>query len=284
MTIAFAVNNLIHRSGASSEAVTERVLWLDEGEDSAFVIEVEAQKGVPQHVKVSELKQEAESGQLSVLTEDRWARVLVEQELSDKQKTIRDQAWKIIESLVDSKAEPDIFNKMIRGPLIKEAAQKHGVTVTVVYKYLRKFWQRGKVKNALLPDYENSGAPGKKRTAGEKKRGKPRKYAFDPNIGVGINVDESVKKIFRVAISKFYQNPKENSLATAYELMLKEYFAEDFYFEGTARKSILIPQDQKPTFTQFKYWFEKEQDIKKTHVSRGGARKYALESRDVVSA
>ena len=284
MTIAFAVNNLIQRSSTSSKAVTERVLWLDEGEDSAFVIEVEGRKGMPRHVKVSELKEEAESGHLMVLTEDKWARVLDEQVLSGKQKSIRDQAWEIVEPLVVSKAEPGIFDKNIRGSLIKETAMKHGVTVTVVYKYLRKFWQRGKVKNALLPDYENSGAAGKGRKAGERKRGRPRRYAFDPNIGVGINVDESVKKIFRVAISKFYHNPKENSLATAYELMLKEYFAEDFYFEGNARKSILIPQEQKPTFTQFRYWFEKEQDIKKTHVSRGGTRKYALESRVLLSS
>jgi putative ribosome biogenesis GTPase RsgA len=162
MTIAFAVNNLIQRSSASGQAVTERVLWLDEGEDVAFVIEVEGRKGVPQHVKVSELKEDAEAGQLVVLTEDKWARVLVEQELSDKQKSIRDKAWEIIEPLVVSEAEPDIFNNIIRGSLIKEAAQKHGVTVTVVYKYLRRFWQRGKVKNALLPDYENSGAPAKR--------------------------------------------------------------------------------------------------------------------------
>lgn len=40
----------------------------------------------------------------------------------------------------------------------------------------------------------------------------------------------------RIAISKFYHNPKENSLTTAYELMLKEYFVEDFYFEGNTRK------------------------------------------------
>jgi hypothetical protein len=239
---------------------------------------------MPRHIKVSELKEEAESGHLAVLAEDKWARILGERELSGKQKSIRDQAWEIIEPLVVSKAEPGIFDKNIRGSLIKETAMKHGVTVTVIYKYLRKFWQRGKVKNALLPDYENSGAAGKERKAGEKKRGRPRRYAFDSNIGVGINVDESVKKIFRVAISKFYHNPKENSLATVYELMLKEYFAEDFYFEGNARKSILVPQEQKPTFTQFRYWFEKEQDIKKTHVSRGGTRKYALEGRALLSS
>jgi hypothetical protein len=66
--------------------------------------------------------------------------------------------------------------------------------------------------------------------------------------------------------------------------MIKEFFAEDFYFEGNVRKSILVPQDQKPTFSQFRYWFEKEQNIEKTHISRGGPRKYALESRALLSS
>ena len=284
MTIALAVNSLVERNGPLGEAISERILWLDEGEDSAFVIEVEDRKGMPQHIKLSELREEIDAGTHSLLIEDKWARVLDEHKLSDKQKSIRDRAWEILEPLVAGDAEPDIFDKKIRGSLLNEAARKHGVTVKTVYKYLRKFWQRGKIKNSLLPDYENSGAAGKERKAGEQKRGQPRRYAFDSKIGVGINVDESIKKIFRVAISKFYQNPKETSLTTAYDLMLKEYFAEDFYFEGNARKSILIPQEQKPTLRQFRYWFEKEQDIKKTHVARGGARKYALESRALLSS
>ena len=284
MSITFAVNNLIRRDGSSAGTLTERIIWLDESEDLAFVIEVDGKKGTPQSVKVSELKEEAELGHLTISTEDKWARVIDEQELTEKQKNIRDRAWEIIEPLVAPEAEPGSFYKNVRGSLIQQVARKHGVTVTVVYKYLRKFWQRGKVKNALLPDYENSGAPGKERNAGEKKRGRPRRYAFDPKIGVGVNVDEDVKKIFRVAVSKFYRNPKENSLTTAYELMLKEYFIEDFYYEDGVRKSLLIPQEQKPTLTQFKYWFEKEHDAKKTRVSRGGARKYALESRPLLSS
>lgn len=284
MTLALTVNNLVQRNASSGAFPTERILWIDEGKDLAFVIGVEGKKGTPQPVKVSELREEAEAGHLSVLTEDKWARVVDEQELTQKEKGIRDQAWKIVEPLVARESEPGIFDKKVRGSLIQETARKHTVTATVIYKYLRKFWQRGKVKNALLPDYENSGAPGKERKPGEKKRGRPRRYAFDPKIGVGINIDEDVKKIFRIAVSKFYQNPKENALTTAYELMLKDYFAQDYYFEGDVRKSILISQEQKPTFIQFKYWFQKEQDIKEIHISRGGARKHALEGRALLSS
>lgn len=39
--------------------------------------------------------------------------------------------------------------------------QRHGVTKQTVYRLLRRYWQRGMCKNALLPDYVNSGARGK---------------------------------------------------------------------------------------------------------------------------
>ncbi|MHC5722358.1 MAG: DNA-binding protein, partial [Nostoc sp.] len=86
-------------------------------------------------------------------------------------------------------------------------------------------------KNALLPDYVNSGGKGKPKASGEKKRGRPRKYAHDQEIGVGINVNEEDKKIFRFAIAKLYNNSKENFLTTAYDLMIKKYYSEDFYYD-----------------------------------------------------
>ncbi len=39
--------------------------------------------------------------------------------------------------------------------------QEHKVTKATVYKLLRRYWQRGQTPNALIPDYKNSGAPGK---------------------------------------------------------------------------------------------------------------------------
>lgn len=65
--------------------------------------------------------------------------------------------------------------------------------------------------------------------------------------------------------------------------MIKKYYSEDFYYdENGVKKSILIPSDKRPTFTQFKYWYEVEQtDIRKTIISRKGSRKYALEHRAI---
>jgi hypothetical protein len=157
------------------------------------------------------------------------------------------------------------------------------ITEKTVYIYLRRYWQRGKTINALLPDYCNSGGPGKVKKAGEKKRGRPRKYAALPGIGEGRNIDEADRRIFRVSINSFYETSKKNSLKTAYKLMLKTYYIEDSYYaEDGTRKTKLIPPSERPTFTQFKYWYEQEFDIEKALIRRKGEKTCLLENRAVL--
>ena len=137
----------------------------------------------------------------------------------------------------------------------------------------------------MLPDYSNSGGKGKARKASNSiKRGRPRKYKKVVEIGEEINITEKDLKIFRIAISKFYNNRKGNFLTTAYELMLKDYYSEEIvYDERGVRKSVLIPPGNRPTIRQFRYWYDKEHkpDIKKTVSSRRGSRAFALEHRAI---
>ena len=87
---------------------------------------------------------------------------------------------------------------------------------------MKRYWIRGKIVNALLPDYDRVVAGGKSGIPKGTKRGRPRKHAdivFD-----GINVDEEIKRIFRIAINRFYYSSAKHSLTMTYELMLKEYF------------------------------------------------------------
>jgi len=86
---------------------------------------------------------------------------------------------------------------------------------------LKRYWIRGKIVNALLPDYDRCGGRGKERNTKGVKLGRPRKHANI--VGDGINVDEEIKRIFRIAINRFYYSSAKHSLTMTYELMLKEY-------------------------------------------------------------
>jgi NACalpha-BTF3-like transcription factor len=282
------VNDLIEWIDESGSNVIERILWIDSNYSLAFVFDIQVKKGFPEPKTVSEIKEAIETGRALKLKNDPWARIVKDDWLTKTEKDYREKAWRIIASLVEQ--EPSIYYRSQRGALVKQVVEEYNLGRSqnkliekTVYEYLRRFWQRGKNPNAMLPDYANCGGKGKTKESGFKKRGRPRKYAQEDGIGFGINITDSDRKIFRLAITKFYNNVKHNSLQTAYKLMIKQYYAEEIIFdENRVKKSILIPPEQRPTFTQFKYWHQIEQeDIRKTITSRKGVKRYALEHRAI---
>lgn len=261
-----------------------RVLYVDMGEDIAFVIDIFSESSLPVFSRPMAIIEDLKSGRANAINIDPWIKIVKETDLSEKHKLLRDRAWSIIGELVSPVNEPEIFDQKKRGELIKNLQKESVATKRLIYKYLRKFWKRGKVKNALLPDYENSGAAGKERPAGQIKRGRKKKWQDDSEISVGVNVDEDMKKIFRLAVSKFYRDSKEITLQDAFNLMLTEYFYENFYYdENNVKKNILMPPEQKPTYAQFYYWYNKEKDIEKDITARKGKNVYALTTRPLLN-
>ena len=288
MSNYLCVNDLIEWVDASGNSFVERILWIDEGYTITFVIDININKGFPVPKRISDIQEAINEGHALKLKTDPWARIIKDEHLSDKEKDIRDKYWDIISPIVTQ--EPSIYYRDKRGSLTKEVIEKYNknrsqgkLIPRTVYKLIRRYWQRGKNQNSLLPDYANSGGKGKTREAGEKKRGRPRDYSYDSKIGIGINITEEDKKIFRLAIAKFYHHRKENFLTTAYDLMIRKYYSEEIiYDENGIKKHILISPDKRPTLRQFKYWYEVEQgDIRKKIISRRGAKKYALEHRAI---
>jgi hypothetical protein len=283
------VNELIEWQDDSEIPLIERVLWIDEGYIIAFVFDINAKKGFPQPKKVSEILEAIAAGLVIKQTLDPWARTVRDESLTQKEKEVRDKAWEIISSIVVQ--EPSIYYRHERGSLIKKVVEEYNagrkeekLVEKTVYGYLRRYWQRGKTPNALIPDLINSAGKGKVKGCGKDKRGRPRKNRHISEIGEGVNVSEDDKKIFRLAVTKFYHNTKQNSLVDAYTLMLREYYKEDIrYAENSVKKSILIPANKRPTLEQFRYWYkiEHQDDVEKTIKSRKGAKRFALEHRAI---
>ncbi|MEO1432221.1 MAG: Mu transposase C-terminal domain-containing protein [Cyanobacteria bacterium J06633_8] len=284
------VNDLIEWVDELGNSFIERILWIDEGYVIAFTIDINVTTGFPVSKRVSDIQEDINEGRALKLKKDPWARIVRDEDLSAKNRDVRDKYWNIISSIVNQ--EPSIYYREQRGSLVKQVIEEYNnnrsdgegkLIERSVYTQIRRYWQRGKKKNSLLPDYTKSGGKGKTRKAGDKKRGRPRNYSHETEIGIGINISEEDKKIFRLAIAKFYHNRKENFLTTAYELMIKNYYSEDtIYDENGVKKHILIPPERRPTLRQFKYWYGVEQgDIRKKIISRKGAKKYALEYRAI---
>nr|WP_246439774.1 Mu transposase C-terminal domain-containing protein [Bacillus benzoevorans] len=252
-----------------------RILWLDPSNSIMYILELNNPKAFPEKKLVSEMTDLIVVGEWRKIIDNSYD-VIVSNEYENKHYEARDAAWVIIEDIV--KEEPAIYEKSFRTELIKEVQEKHDVTYPTIRKYLYKYWSRGKTIDALLPDYKNSGAKGKERKAGENKRGRPPVYGVK-----GINVDEETKRIFRLAIEKYYLTSKQNSLTAAYKFMLKEFYAENIYYENGVEKVLLKDEDAIPTLTQFKYWYQKEYNASEVLTARKGEKRFNKDHRAVLN-
>lgn len=277
MMLDYTANSLIEWKSEGEDSSVERVLWLDD--EIAYVININKNK-VPFFRRLKDIDEALANDKAEIKEEDNLIVVSKEEDIPQKHKEIRDRAWEIIRDMVDK--EPEIFKSTYRRRLIRQVSKSYGVSEGWILEYLKRYWKRGKTRNALLPDYRNCGAKGKERKAGNAKRGRPRKYQ-DIN-GEGVNVTEDIKRIFRIAANKYYYTTAKNSLTLTYELMRKEYFSDGFKEENGVKIPVIKPQSEIPSFGQFRYWFEKERNIKKEITSRYNNKKFLKQYRAITGS
>lgn len=235
-----------------------RILWLHPEQPIVATFDVNTLGAKPDIVQIQPLLDDIESGKAKMLPQDPYLIVANDDSITDKAKEIRTRAWSLIESLVSD--VPAIYCADRRWEMITHCADNHGSTHRTIYRYLHRYWQRGQTPNALLPDYANSGGKGKTRTPTDIKRGRPRKFGSQ----AGINVDEDIRKVFRVAVTRYYAMQVKFTLHGAYGQMLKDFFCERTIDPETGTvthsQNVDIAATGFPTFGQFNYWFEHDND------------------------
>ncbi|MEC2074818.1 Mu transposase C-terminal domain-containing protein [Metabacillus fastidiosus] len=274
----FAKNEIIKFADASGEIMIERILWIDEGYVICYTINIIDETTLPIKRKLSDLEELSREGNLEFIEELFPYIYMSEEQIPIKSRNLRDKRWEIVRELCE--LEPEIFIREKRGNIVKQLVEKTGKNKTLIYDYLRQYWQQGKVKNSLLPQYRNSGGVGKEKKSGTKKRGRPRK--FIDTLGEGINVDDDIKQVFRLSIKKYYHTSKKNPLKTAYKMMISNYFVDEYRYEDGVKKPILKDGNKVPTFEQFEYWYKKMYKREETKRQRLGDRKYESEHRAVL--
>lgn len=229
-----------------------RILHREDG--VIYWIKVLDEKGMPEEVTILELSLWRDEERLRRI-EDPYAFLQsLEVEPDTVQAKKRDTSFKVIESIIsDSK----VFNRSVRGQRIKDVVEKGLSTKASIYKLLRRYWQRGQIQNALLPDYRNSGAPGQLRSLSSyAKSGTKKRYGS----GQGRGVDENVQRLFRIIIGRYLLRRSPLTQSEAYSRFV-QLFLE--YHPDT-------PSGDIPTKRQFTYFYKKQystQELKKRQNS-----------------
>ena len=250
-------NDLLQYTHPSPRTV--RILWIAPEQSHAYVFDVAAISAEVEMIQLSALHADLRAGHASVLPADPYLMVVSQELLPPKHLQLRARAWQIIEPLVAQ--EPGIFEARQRGQMIAQATALHAVSHPTIYRYLRRYWQRGQTPNALLPDYGNSGGRGKVRqSSAGVKRGRPRKNGV--GAGPGLNADEEIRRTFRVATARYAASHDKFSRLGAYQQMLADFFVERS-IDADSGRVLLAPgsvAQEVPTFGQFNYWLDHDDD------------------------
>lgn len=261
----------------------ERVLWISGDRTTVVVIDVSSIENWPYFRDYQLFEDGFQNGSVRRLAIDPYAKFM---RLSDTVKkehlAIRDKAWCVIHDIIC--VEPDIYDERLRKPLIKNACDTSGKHRRHIHRLLKKYWVRGKIMNALLPDFDNCGAPGIERySKNDVKLGRPSEVGKEDPELIGVNASKTDRKNISLYIKRHYIDPKEYTFEVVYQLMLEEKYAIGVKFENGRPKPILADAHTVPSFVQFRYHGNKElSDLRHTLEKRMGTRNYALTKRPLL--
>jgi len=276
------VNMLIEWQTEGVPHSIDRVLWIDPMTSQVVTIRIDEERALPVWRSVAELQAALAAKKARVLEFDPQTHLFrPEAALSEEERQRRDARWAFIAPLVEGNGR-EIFDPDQRGPLIAASSARTGRAKRLIYRDLRRYWQGGQTKNALLPHFEHCGGKGKERTNGGPKRGRPSAVARARGQSAGVNVDATMREAFRRGIQLFYENRTRRPLTDAYQLTLEKFFHKGYELREGVLTPILPPAEELPTFDQFRYWYEKERDPMQALAAREGQRRFETHHRAVL--
>jgi len=259
---------------------SKRIRIIEIEESHVFIVNIDGISSMPKKELYSNLIAEIQQGELLVIS-DPFAKVIKDSELTTRQIQKRDEGWWIIQRYCIEHMKA-LLQKRGREKKIKEIADESGTSSTRIKKLLSRYWQRGMTKNAMLPDYSNSGGKGKTKALTKEKVGRPRRVNINNEYQIGINITEEVKVQIEHVINKYYRKKNNYSLKDVYNFMLRDFYS-DRYKENGELKYRIWDVTRTPSYHQFYYWFKKLEDPKKDIQFRKSTKEYELKHRPILS-
>ena len=249
-----------------------RILWISSKAEFVYWIGLKSSSRIPKKVETSILTSYLEGGRL-IEHEESFS---YPKELTSQEKEQRDRIWKMMEkALLD---EPGIYDRRGRRGHLERIEKETGIKKQNLYAYLARYWKGGKTPNAFIPEYKKRGARGRQRVGTEKRLGRP----SHAESAFGKVLDENDFHNFEKAIKKYYLTRKELSFEATYEKMLSDSYSVAVKDNGDAEHWHLLPPGKVPSIRQFRYWYQKNRDLRTEIQKRKGDAKYELSSRSVL--
>ncbi len=249
------------------QGLENRVLWVSSDKTIGYWICLSSKKNVPARFNYEKIADGISKGSYSFSLDLHMAHA--RGTLTAAASEHRDKVWKLIENAV--KQEPDIYDRSLRGKILKEIEATTGVKFNNLYGYLGKYWKGGMIPDALLPCFDNCGKSSPLDNPDAKRRGRKKIEGAEGKV---LTVQDT--QYFSAALKKYYYNTKKLSLEKTYQEMQKDYYSVR---DENGEFISLVSPDEMPSRAQFLYWHRKNRDVFEEARTREGDRNYNLKCR-----
>lgn len=259
----------------------KRVLWISPDKHSVITISLGIKKGMPQSCSMKDLCEDLAYQRAEITTDDPFAYLhRDESSLSEKERASRDRIHAVLGPLLEIHFEA-LLCRQKRGAFVTRIMKDHKWKKKEIYKYLRRYWQGGCVKNCFLPDWHLRGGKGKRKSCSpDKKRGRPSDaWLTNRSSDWGINVDADIRARLIKGIKEFYKDGR--TFTSAFEDIKRKHFVQEMLLQN----GVWVPQlwSVLPTIEQARYVYQTEfLDETKKLLNKVGRHRVNLQHRALI--
>lgn len=214
---------------------------------------------------------------------------------SARAKDRRNQHFELIRPLIE--LGPDMFDATVRWQTVVKICQGRSVSPTVVYRLLRRYWQGGMTRNALIGGWFRRrfrrGLGAGILTMVEARNGaRPVAIGRRRKDETGNDAEGSESTSFHVTAvdvqkiiagaRQFLHTPTGGSVHTAWLLTVAQYYFTDLAglpVHEMKKRALETGPQKYPSERQFRYWINADKAIMARLKARYGNRKFDLEYR-----
>lgn len=266
-----------------------RILWIDRENDQVVLMTISNPPRAPWSFSWTTLNALLKESRLRYveIAVPSYMKVL-DNELPDEEKAIRDANWNRIKPLIKSRRVGEIFAPGAMGKMIAERAleiakeRNSQPDRKSLYRLLYRYWLFGGLRNALLRNFANFGAPGTSRqyTKGKLPGRPPKALGVVSDLRAKVLSDDD-KQAIRLGYA-LYKNNEVKTQTDAYVRTLNKFYRVHQSIPGFSDDDVVLkPLADLPTITQFQYWGKKAFDDITVMRSRKGERKWEKDHRAI---
>lgn len=228
-----------------------RIIDVDNHAGQLLVISLEYPLKKPWVVSVEQVSFEIEHGILRMDQDVPAAYMLkAEDQLSEKEKSSRENSWSLIREFVEGRNAGDLFIDGEFGKRVADHAAILNISRATIYKLLYRYWAHGQSKNVFLWQSTDWGAPGRRKVYKEGAQpGRPPIYRGIVKAERAVRVTDFDLTCIEVSFLR-YVNKKEVSVKKSYDWMIKTYYRE-VLSDGAIGD---VKRGKHPTITQFRHY------------------------------